>query len=404
MRWLYPANVRIPSEKAHVYQIFQMVDALQHTGVDIELTYPARANIRGMQRVDPVAFYGLRSAPHLRALPALDPIRLVTIDVPALNRRPFPQIAFAMQSASFAMAAALWVRRLRGLPSVVYGRDWPILAACALAAPRMPLFWEAHDLPQSRLAAEALSRLLPRLTGVIAITDGLRDALVRRGVPWSRILVAADAVDLRRFAAAPERGAARQRLGLPPDAPLVVYTGHLYRWKGAHTLALASRYLPPEVIVAIVGGTPADLVSFRAFLDLERLERVHVAGYVPPAEVPVWLAAADGLALPNSAGEAISAQYTSPLKLFEYMAARRPMVASDLPSLREVLRHDENALLVPPDDPQALAAGLQTLLDDPARAARLANAAWEDVQGRTWDARAAAAAAFVKTRLRKRDD
>src|SRR5689334_12511443 len=173
VRWLYPANVRIPSEKAHVYQIFQMVDALQHAGVDVELIYPARANIRGMQRVDPVALYGLRSAPHLRALPALDPIRLVTIDIPALNRAPFPQLAFAVQSASFAVAAALWVRRLRGGQRVVYGRDWPILAACAPAAPTTPLFWEAHDLPAGRVAAEALSRLLPRLAGVIAITDGL---------------------------------------------------------------------------------------------------------------------------------------------------------------------------------------------------------------------------------------
>jgi glycosyltransferase involved in cell wall biosynthesis len=162
-----------------------------------------------------------------------------------------------------------------------------------------------------------------------------------------------------------------------------------------HTLALAARHLPPEATVCIVGGTPADLTAFRAFVAAEGLSNVRVAGYVPPAEVPTWLAAADVLALPNSGREVISARYTSPLKLFEYMAAGRPIVASDLPSLREVLTHEVNAHLVTPDDPAALGAGLQAVLADPARGDRLAARARQDVAGRTWDARAAAIVAFV---------
>jgi glycosyltransferase involved in cell wall biosynthesis len=233
----------------------------------------------------------------------------------------------------------------------------------------------------------------------VAISDGLRTALIQRGVPSRRILVAPDAVDLRRFASLPERTAARAELGLPAEAPVVVYTGHLYPWKGAHTLALASRHLPSDALVCIVGGTPADLDKFRSFLDRERLDSVRLAGYVSPAEVPTWLAAADVLVLPNSARETISASYTSPLKLFEYMAARRPIVGSDLPSLREVLRHDANAHLVPPDDPAALAAGVRALPADPTRARRLAEAAWHDVQGRTWDARAQTIVSFVEDRL-----
>jgi glycosyltransferase involved in cell wall biosynthesis len=187
-------------------------------------------------------------------------------------------------------------------------------------------------------------------------------------------------------------------LRLPPEARVVVYTGHLYRWKGAHTLALASRNLPPDAVVCIVGGTPADVVAFRDFLAREQLTHVRLPGYVPPSEVPLWLAAADVLALPNSGTSAISARYTSPLKLFEYMAARRPIVASDLPSLREVLVHGQNAFLVPPDHPAALAAGLRTVLGESALAERLAERAGQDVVGRTWDARAQAIIHFAAHR------
>jgi glycosyltransferase involved in cell wall biosynthesis len=391
-RWLYLANVRVPSEKAHVYQIFQMLDAFKSAGVDVTLAFPRRANIEAVRDADPATLYGMRHAPALRALPAVDPVRLVTIDVPALNRAPFPQAAFGVQSASYALAALAEVRR-QG-PDVVYGRDWPVLAL-ALAGGR-PVVWEAHDLPQHGPARLALTRVLPRFAGVVAITEGLRRELLEAGVAADRVLVAPDAVDLRRFAQPLSREAARELLGLDASLRHVVYTGHLYRWKGAHTLAEASAQLPQDVLVHVVGGTPADLVSFRHFVEERRLARVQIAGHVPPADVPMWLAAADVLALPNSGAQAISSRYTSPLKLFEYMAAGKAIVASDLPSLREVLTHEETALLVPPDDVIGLASGIRRVLDDAALGERLGQRARDAVQGRTWDARAAAIVDFVR--------
>jgi len=393
---VYLANARIPSEKAHVYQIMQMVDALGRQGIEVELVYPARANLARLAGHDPVAHYGLRTRPRLSRVPVIDLVRLVTIDRPALNRPPWPRLAYTLESATFALAAAARARRASG---VIYSRDWPVLAAAALLRPRAPLFWEAHDLPQHPGARQALRRLLPRLAGIIAISHGLAAELEQRGAAPERLLVAPDAVDLERFAALPTKAEARRRLGLPPDEAIVVYAGHLYPWKGAHTLALASRRLPPAAAVYIVGGTPADLQAFRRFVARERLDRVRVAGYVPPATVPLWLAAADVLALPNSGREIISARYTSPLKLFEYMAAGRPIVASDLPSIRELLRHGENAYLVPADDPQALAGGLQAVLSDPQLGERLAAAARRAVEGHTWDARAEAIVAFIHGRL-----
>jgi glycosyltransferase involved in cell wall biosynthesis len=82
------------------------------------------------------------------------------------------------------------------------------------------------------------------------------------------------------------------------------------------------------------------------------------------------------------------AQYTSPLKLFEYMASGRPIVASDLPVLREILSDGENALLCPPDSVEAFTAAIRRLRDEPGLGARLAEQAWRDVQTYSWDERA----------------
>src|SRR4029453_17817516 len=83
-----------------------------------------------------------------------------------------------------------------------------------------------------------------------------------------------------------------------------------------------------------------------------------------------------------------STHFTSPLKLFEYMAAGRAIVASDLPAIREVLRHEVNALLVTPGDSTALAGGIERLLADSELAARLARNALNDVDDYTWSRRA----------------
>lgn len=234
-----------------------------------------------------------------------------------------------------------------------------------------------------------------RLGRLVCITQGLADEYLSHGIAEDRVLVAPDAVDLSRFESMPTRDDARLALGIPRDAVVVAYTGHLYRWKGAHILAEASRLLPPNYLVYLVGGTDEDLAAMRRFLADRGLGRVRLVGQVPPGRVIPYLAAADVLALPNTGADAVSSRYTSPMKLFEYMAARRPIVASRLPSLQEVLRDGENALLVAPDDPPALAEAILRTISSLELASRLTEQAWTDVQHRTWLARARVVTAFI---------
>ena len=207
-----------------------------------------------------------------------------------------------------------------------------------------------------------------RADGYVTITRGLADDLEQplrpRGRAWRSCPTACGSMR-RRPAPRPRPRTAR---------PLVGYAGHLYAWKGVDVLLEALAALP-EVDGLIVGGheREPDLARVKALA-----ERCGIAG---PGDVHRprrrrrrcrrSSARADVLVLPNPAS-AISTRFTSPLKLFEYMAAGRPIVASDLPAIREVLTPTSNAVLVAPGDAAALAAGIRRVLADPALAARLA--------------------------------
>jgi glycosyltransferase involved in cell wall biosynthesis len=132
------------------------------------------------------------------------------------------------------------------------------------------------------------------------------------------------------------------------------------------------------------GARIEELVRARGLSD-----RTEMPGTVSPARVAEELRRAAVVAVPFLA-TAMTERHTSPLKAFEAMAAGRPIVASDLPSSREVLRDGENALLVPPGSAAGLAAALRRVLDDTDLARRLAERAYAAAPAYSWDARARA--------------
>jgi glycosyltransferase involved in cell wall biosynthesis len=220
-----------------------------------------------------------------------------------------------------------------------------------------------------------------RAEGYVTITRALATDLSTRFGARDRVLVAPDGTRLP----APVDAATTARR----DAPIATYAGHLYAWKGVDTLVAAAAFLP-HVRVRIVGGMPGEPDEARLRAQAEALgasARVEFVGYVPPPEVAAWLSRSDVLVLPN-VDTSVSARYTSPLKLFEYMAAGRPIVASRLPALEEVLTDGLNALLVPPGDPSALASAISRLVAEPPLAAALAARAKRDVADYSWARRA----------------
>lgn len=386
---LYVANVRLPSERAHAVQILSQVDALLALGVPVRILAPRR---RGVAPADPEAArsaFGLERPPPIERAPSLD-------FIDRFPRR-WQRLPFLVQSASFAWTALPRILRHRG---VVYSRD-PWTAVRLARRSRAPAwFFEVHQMPVRPAARAHFARALRHASGVVAITRGLVEDLVEIGVEPARIAHLPDAWSPRRFGEVPRRDDARARLAEAgvewPPPPLVVYAGSLLPWKGVDTLVEAAA-LSERFSVVVVGGSDEERQRLGRRLPRGAAGRVLLHPAVEPARVSLFLAAADVVVVPNSGREQISARYTSPLKLFEAMASGRPIVASDLPSLREVL-DERSAVLVPPDRPEALARGIERALR-PEVAERIATVAHARAAEFTFAKRAERIVRFVRARL-----
>ncbi len=297
-------------------------------------------------------------------------------------------------------------RRALDLPSVasadvVYTRNFPTLFSLGLLAPagsRRLFAYETYRpwSDQFPVLAPLFRRAMrsPHFLGAILHSRFARDRYEALGVDERRLLVAHNGHDPSRFVDPPPRAELRAQLGLPLDRKVVVYTGHVNLTKGLDTVLRMARRLP-EVCFVLVGSDGNGLIETLA----RRTGNVKVVPWQPFDSVARYLTAADVLLQPPSRIPLrLVGNTVLPMKLFLYLAAGRPIVAPDLPDMREVLEHDHNALLVPTGDDDAAVGAVARILDDPALAERLSAAAKRTAAGLTWDARAARILSFLEAR------
>ena len=369
MKLAYATLVRLPTGRAHGYAIMKMCEQFAAHGSDVALYVPTR---RHGIKDDPFTYYGIMRNFSLHKLWATD----------FLGTKERSRVAFALDQLSFLFSVLL--KNFHG--QTLYTRDYQV----ALFARARRIVLEVHNIPKRSFL---FFRAVSRSAKIIVISNGLKSTLIERGVPAEKIAVAPDAVDLSEFNGIPSREIWK-RYGVDPlKKEIVLYTGHFYGWKGAETLAEAAEYLPHNVEVVLMGGIDQELAHFqKKYVG----SRVHVIGFQPREQIPGLLMSSDVLVLPNSAKPKISSHYTSPLKLFQYMASGVPIVASDLPSIREILT-DEMVFWFTPDDARSLAQQITSALERKEESRRKAALARENVKKYTWDARTAAILAHINS-------
>ncbi|MGB0331109.1 MAG: glycosyltransferase, partial [Planctomycetota bacterium] len=295
------ANARMPSARAQSVQLCRAALALQAAGADTVVLHAARRDTPSARPEEvwsqlttlPTASTSGGAAiaprggwPGLMAASCVDWIDRVP--------RPLQFLPARLQEWSFGRSAGRIIRsRFQG--ARVLARDLEV-AVHLVGRPGVAL--EVHRVPGGRIRRGWLRRCVGAGMPVVAISGGVREDLEALGVPADRMTVEHDAHDPALVDALPDRAAARESLGIHPDAGVVLYAGGLLRWKGVDVLVDAARQdLLDGANVLIVGGMEADIAALRK--RASGLASVRILGHRPAHEIPLFLAAADVGVVPN---------------------------------------------------------------------------------------------------------
>ena len=337
-----------PQDPVGLVRVWTLADALTQAG-DAVVLFPPR----------------YRSASNRFTFKVV-PIRLIYLPL----IRP---LSYALLSFIQGLIHALQTR-----PDVVYYRWMDSPHALILAKLfRVPCVCEVNGEPvpdwftgRSRFGLRLKHLLagfaLRHCEHVVVLTNGLRSLLHKRyHIPLERIAVFPSGTDVQRFVPQ-DVVSSRLQLGLHPSFPYIGFIGSFYRYQGLTCLldamVLIKKVCPTVHLLLVGDGEVREELRQQANrLELENC--ITWTGHVPYVDVPVWIAAMSLCVAPfrGDRGE------TSPVKLFDYLACHRPVVASAIPSVVSAFTAQSGVQLVPPDQPRLLADAIIALIQDPDR-------------------------------------
>ena len=354
MRIGYVHSTDFPTVDANVVQVVQMCRGFASFGHEVTLFIPRAATYASDKDALAEAHqlfggelpFKIEFVPRVRLFGRLEMLGTVKGTLAAIRRTPL---------------------------DLVYTRNpWTV---AFLPRAGVPYVFEAHE-ERVHVRSALLNRLLrgiivrnsrkPSCVLIVAISRALADIWHGFGVPREKLTHAHDAVELSLFDIGLSKDAARSELSaihpssfiLHPSRPLVVYTGALKTDRGIDLMLSAAQALP-ELDFYFVGGKEDEIAFWRGEVTRLNLANAFFPGRVPHREIPLWLAAADIL-LMMWTWQVPTIRGCSPMKMFEYMAARRLIVGPAFPTVCEVLEDGRDALLFEPDNQAALIDALRT--------------------------------------------
>jgi glycosyltransferase involved in cell wall biosynthesis len=382
MNVVYIAKAIAPSRTANSIHIMKMCQAMARNGHKVTLCILTEGKVEEAS-VNLFKYYGVEE-------------NFTIISVPVFATK-LSRIRYLLSIAMAAFSIVFQITKLK--PDLVFGRD---LLGCAVAAfLRKKVIYESHfPVWHGRLEGLLFKQLIKQshFYKLVVISEALKKAYLDYydDLSAGQVFVAHDGAD-----SVTSWQQSVSRLWGHADTLKVGYVGHLYKGKGVEVIADVAPLLP-DVDFHIIGGLEKDLGYWKGEI---KLSNVYFYGFIQQTQLADYIMGLDICLLPNqrhvSAYGATEGKqknistFTSPLKMFEYMAYKKPIIASDLPVLREVL-DDSCAKLVPPEDSLAWVRAINQLRDKVLRD-QLANTANELFMKKyTWQDRARAILATVE--------
>jgi glycosyltransferase involved in cell wall biosynthesis len=286
----------------------------------------------------------------------------------------------------FSVNVCLHLIKYRKNPEVcIYTRIWHVLYVFLffkkIGLINNKIFYEGHKF------SKFIVKILLKVDGVIAINQYLNSLYKEQGMRC--VLTAHDGVNLHEY-----ENIGKYKFTPTKDEFLILYTGSLSSWKGVKTLVDCVKHLPSCFKLVFIGGSDPYLNEFKSYVKKSlNSNRIKIIPHIPKIELLEYIEYADILVLPNSGKDKMSL-FTSPIKLFEYMASQRPIVASNLSSITEILSNN-NSFLFEPDNPIDLADKIQKVVYCDCE--KVVNQAYEDVKSYTWEKRAYNIKEFIQS-------
>jgi len=379
---LYIVNVRIPTEKAHGIQIIKMCESFSDNGMDLELLLPKRIN---NIKENPFNYYNINNKFKIKKLFILDTINIIK-----------NKFGFIIQSVSFMISISFYLLFKKNKKGYVfYTRDEYLLPILQLFSKKV--VWEGHSLSKNK---KIYTKYFKKCYKLIVLTTYIKNELIDLGVDKNNILVSPDGVDLDIFDIDITKKEAREKLNLPEDKIIIGYTG-TFKTKNMDkgidnilkTLDILKKQKNNILFVAVGGGKDDINYYSKKANKIGVLNNILFFEKVSQKRLAIFQKSFDVLLMPFP-NKKHYAYYMSPLKMFEYMASKRPIVASNLPSIREILNN--NSILVEPDNPFLLSKGIKKLLKDEKLITNISQKAYNNVKKYTWDKRVKKIVKFVK--------
>ena len=318
MKIEYITNSRIPTEKARGYQIIRTCEKFSKMGVDIELVIP---NFRNCIKEETFSYYGVSKN--------FDIKKYLVIDLKFLNKI-FPKFTYLVKQVTFLISLSFrYLFNSREL--TIYTRE--VLIAWYFAKIGYRTIFECHFIPESN--QKLFFKLSKKADLIITNSIGTKDEFLENN--FTNVHSCPNGVELNDFDSIQKtKNELRDELDLSNDKKIVMYLGHYYTWKGTDILLKAAEKLDNNIELVLAGGT--DLLDKEIINNLSNIKLVNTKKRDMVAK---YLKSADILIITANKNSKESIKYTSPIKLFEYLASKVPVLAPEVESMTNIVTNKE---------------------------------------------------------------
>ena len=376
MKLVYLSHWRFPAEKTHAQFAMKTCEAFASEGIETELWIPTREN---PLKEDPYSYHHVKNNFRIRQIPVIDIMHISS------------RIGFPIMVVQYAWKIVRKAKKERD--TIFYAHDARDLFF--LIGKVNNILLEIHDFYESRFSFIS-KKVFPKITGFV-VTNSIKVKYLseKYGIPKEKLLHQPNAVDVDKFDIRISKEEARNKLSLP-EGNIILYLGTLYKWKGVYTLAEAAKTINGTVY--FLGGPEEEQTKLEEFIETNKLTNLKFLKRQPHELMPFFMKAADVLVLPNTGKDNASKYETSPVKLFEYLVSKTPIVASRLPSIEDIVSGD-HVIFAEPDNPKSFSMEINNVLKDSGSYEKKSLEGFKHVQQFTWKNRSGNIIAFIRGHL-----